>query len=93
MLNGDERRIVMYPCRNNTDMNFIAMHPDVESDGSSQEWNQSGSMDVLLKVFDGFSDDVRAVLRKAHPDTVKLWKLLDHEALPTVSFSGPCSWK
>jgi salicylate hydroxylase len=91
MLNGDERRIVMYPCRNNTDMNFVAMHPDVESDGSSQEWNQAGSIDVLLKVFDGFSDDVKAVLQKAHPDTVKLWKLLDHEALPTVSFLDSCS--
>jgi hypothetical protein len=86
MLNGDERRVVMYPCRNNTDMNFVAMHPDYESEGSSQEWNQAGSMDVLLKVFDGFSDDVKSVFRKAHPDTVKLWKLLDYEALSTVSF-------
>jgi len=85
MLSSDDRRLVMYPCRNNTEMNFVALHPDSESDGISEGWNEVGSKKVLLKVFDEFSDDVKALLQKAHPDTVKLWKLLDHEALPYVS--------
>lgn len=84
MLSSDDRRLVMYPCRNNTEMNFVALHPDSESDGTSEGWNEVGSKKVLLKVFDEFSDDVQALLQKAHPDTVKLWKLLDHEALPHV---------
>lgn len=24
---GDDRRLVMYPCENNTIMNFVAIHP------------------------------------------------------------------
>jgi hypothetical protein len=86
ILSSDDRRLVMYPCRNNTEMNFVALHPDSESDGTSERWNEVGSKKVLLKVFDEFSDDVKALFQKAHPDTVKLWKLLDHEALPHVSW-------
>jgi hypothetical protein len=85
MLSGTDRRLVLYPCRNNTEMNFVALHPDSESGGSSDEWNQAGSTEVLIKVFEQFSDDVEVLLRKAQPETVKLWKLLDHEALPFVS--------
>src|SRR6266542_903049 len=89
MINGDERRLVMYPCRQNTEMNFVAMHPDYESEGSSENWNQTGSLEVLLKVFNSFSEGVKALLRKARPETIKLWKLLDHDALPSVSYSAP----
>jgi len=28
---GDDRRIVMYPCRNNELLNFVCIHPDPES--------------------------------------------------------------
>lgn len=27
MFLGDDRRLVMYPCSNNTTMNFVAIHP------------------------------------------------------------------
>jgi hypothetical protein len=85
MINGDQRRMVMYPCRNNTELNFVALHPDSESSGSSEDWNAVGSKDSLLKVFEQFSDDIKALLSKANEDTVKVWKLLDLDPLSHVS--------
>jgi hypothetical protein len=87
MINGEERRLVMYPCRNNSELNFVAMAPDYEVAVSGEGWNQSGSSELLLKVHEGYSDDVKALLRKAQPSTIKLWKLLDHEPLPSVGSS------
>jgi len=77
--------MVMYPCRNNTELNFVALHPDAESSGTSDDWNAVGSKDTLLKVFDSFSNDIKTLLSKAHEDTVKVWKLLDLEPLSHVS--------
>ncbi|CZR51361.1 uncharacterized protein PAC_01236 [Phialocephala subalpina] len=86
MVYGEEGRLVLYPCRNNTELNFVAMIPDYESGAENNTgWNQAGSKAVLLRLFDGFSDDIKALLEKAPEDTVKLWKLLDHDALPTWS--------
>ncbi|KAH8679510.1 hypothetical protein BGZ60DRAFT_467666 [Tricladium varicosporioides] len=81
MISGNERRLVMYPCRSNTELNFVAMHPDNESEVMSEDWNEAGSKSTLLKVFEDYSDDVKALLEKVNPETLKLWKLLDLEAL------------
>lgn len=85
MISGNERRLVMYPCRSNTELNFVALHPDNESEVTSEDWNEAGSKPTLLKVFGDYSDDVKALLEKVNPETLKLWKLLDLEALDRVS--------
>lgn len=33
---GDDRRLIMYPCSNNTFMNFVAIHPSNISAGSNK---------------------------------------------------------
>jgi hypothetical protein len=81
LLYGEDRRVVVYPCRNNTELNFVALHPDEESGGSSETWDQSVSMESMLACFKKYPDDVKALLSKAAPETIKLWKLLDHEEL------------
>jgi len=35
---GDDRRVVMYPCNNNADLNFVLIHPDNESHAT---WSKS----------------------------------------------------
>jgi 2-polyprenyl-6-methoxyphenol hydroxylase-like FAD-dependent oxidoreductase len=80
LLYGSDRRIVIYPCRNNTLLNFVAMHPDEESEATA-DWDQTASKDKMLSCFSTFPDDVRALLSKASPLGVKLWKLLDHDEL------------
>jgi hypothetical protein len=33
---GDDRRLIMYPCSNNTFMNFVAIHPSSLSAGTNK---------------------------------------------------------
>ena len=87
ILYGNTRRIVIYPCRNNTELNFVCLHLDEESGINSDDWNQAVSKDLVLKVFDEYTDDVKALLAMMDPDGVKLWKLLDLPALDTVSLA------
>ncbi|KAL5351159.1 hypothetical protein ACLOAV_003010 [Pseudogymnoascus australis] len=81
LLYGTDRRIVIYPCRNNTLMNFVALHPDEETEAEGDDWDQAASKDTMLSCFSSYPEDVRTLLAKASAETIKLWKLLDHEEL------------
>ncbi|KAI9048073.1 hypothetical protein LZ554_007869 [Drepanopeziza brunnea f. sp. 'monogermtubi'] len=81
MLYGADRRIVVYPCKQNTYMNFVAMHPDEESEASRDDWDQQASKETMLRCFDSYPEDVKALLAKADPKGINLWKLLDHDEL------------
>ncbi|PQE15106.1 hypothetical protein CJF31_00007186 [Rutstroemia sp. NJR-2017a BVV2] len=76
-----DRRIVIYPCRKNTLLNFVAMHPEEETEASTEEWNQAASKETLLSCFKSFPEDMQILLSKASPESIKLWKLLDHDEL------------
>ena len=78
---SDDRRIVMYPTSNNELLNFVCIHPESESDASS-DWNNEGSLGVLLRIYKGFDDSVVALLAKADAKTLKVWKLLDMDEIP-----------
>ncbi len=47
------------------------------------EWNKQGSIDQLLAVYKNFSPAVVKLLGKAPPESLKVWKLLDMEVLPS----------
>ncbi|PYI23431.1 hypothetical protein BO99DRAFT_409037 [Aspergillus violaceofuscus CBS 115571] len=100
---GTYRRWVIYPCRyiykqypprrkgygNGTKMNFVCLHPDAESQHSTEVcirdldtdeppttgWDVSGSQDQLLKIYDEFSPAMKALLAMTDPDSIKLWRL------------------
>ncbi|KAH7018631.1 hypothetical protein B0J12DRAFT_746740 [Macrophomina phaseolina] len=84
--NGEYRRIVFYPCSNNTVMNCIAFVPSQEVGPIKKDlsgYNQSANKGKLIGHFDGFSSPVIRMLEKAPEDDVMLWDLLDMEVLPT----------
>lgn len=81
LLYGTDRRIVIYPCRNNTLINFAAMHPDEETEAEEEDWDQAASKSTMLSCFSSYPEDVQILLAKASAETIKLWKLLDHEEL------------
>lgn len=85
MIIGEDRRVVVYPCVNNTLLNFLLIHPSNESQSSSpsEGWNESGNKKRMLEIGSGFAPQVRALLEKAPEDTLKLWTLLDMDVLPT----------
>ncbi|KAK5130000.1 hypothetical protein LTR08_002555 [Meristemomyces frigidus] len=80
---AEDRRVVMYPCLNNTLMNFICIHPSKESetDITGGGWQETGSKDRMLDIFKDFHPSVKAIIEKA--EEPKLWKLLDMEPMPT----------
>ncbi|KAH7413208.1 hypothetical protein BKA64DRAFT_616922 [Cadophora sp. MPI-SDFR-AT-0126] len=81
LLYGEDRRIVVYPCKQNTQLNFVALHPDEESEASAEEWDQSASKELMLHCYRSYPEDVKALLAKAAPEGINLWKLLDHDEL------------
>lgn len=83
---GSDRRIVMYPTSNNTLLNFLAIHPDSESE-AGEDWNTSSSRESLLKIYKSFAPQFQAILGKADPDSLKLWKLWDMKNLPAWNHS------
>ncbi|CAH0054427.1 unnamed protein product [Clonostachys solani] len=87
---GKNRRLVVYPCRsayflfsNNTQLNFVCLHPDTENETSSEGWNNSTTIEHVLKTFREYCESIRTVLGMADPETIKLWRLWDHHALKT----------
>ncbi|KIW99960.1 uncharacterized protein Z518_10888 [Rhinocladiella mackenziei CBS 650.93] len=77
-----DRRVVMYPTSHNTLLNFVCIHPEEESE-ASDDWNTHATHDMLLNVYRDFDPAVQALIAKAKPDSLKLWKLLDMSTLPT----------
>ncbi|KAJ4154901.1 hypothetical protein LMH87_000174 [Akanthomyces muscarius] len=76
-----DRRIVMYPTRNNSLWNFVCILPDPTWDGADDSWNRSGSREDLLKAFEGFEERALTLLRMADPATLKVWRLMDMGAI------------
>ncbi|SPO06393.1 related to salicylate 1-monooxygenase [Cephalotrichum gorgonifer] len=80
---GNDRRIVMYPCCNNTMMNFVAIHPSELSGHKGEGWDIDGSKEILFEIFKDFGPAVRALLELADRTELKLWTLLDMAELPS----------
>lgn len=84
---GRDRRLVMYPCVNNTMLNFAAIHPSATSapatkSESKSTWSEEGSKSTLLEVFKDFGPVVQDLLGLVDSSGLKLWTLLDMEQLP-----------
>ncbi|TKA80578.1 hypothetical protein B0A49_00630 [Cryomyces minteri] len=79
---GTDRRIVMYPTSNNQTLNFVCIHPEIESNGG-EDWDQTGNVGKMLDIYRGFSPALLALIGKVDPETLKVWKLLDMEVIPT----------
>ncbi|KAJ4265119.1 hypothetical protein NW762_005365 [Fusarium torreyae] len=82
---GDDRRLIMYPCSDNTVMNFVAIHPSDLSAGSNKGggWGRGGSKDLLREIFSAFEPRVLGLLELVDPSELKLWTLLDMNRIST----------
>lgn len=78
-----DRRVVVYPTTNNGLLNFVCIHPESESEAGGDNWNTGGHKDQLLRIYKDFDPAMLALINKADPESLKVWKLLDMEVLPT----------
>lgn len=84
MAYGPDRRLVMYPTSDNTLLNFVCIHPESASAGSSTgDWNNKATKELLLEVYQDWHEDFRAILNKVDEKSLKVWRLLDMETLPS----------
>ncbi|RYP29683.1 hypothetical protein DL767_006635 [Monosporascus sp. MG133] len=81
---GPDRRVIMYPCDRNRQLNFVCIHPREESDpGRIDDWNTGGNKAKLLEVYRNFDPALLALLGMVEAGSLKVWELLDMDVLPT----------
>lgn len=88
MVFARDRRVVVYPTSDNTLLNFVCIHPTEESqiqsgEPGSADWQKDGNLSKMLEVYKDFEPAVLKLLGMAEEETLKVWELLDMEALPT----------
>jgi 2-polyprenyl-6-methoxyphenol hydroxylase-like FAD-dependent oxidoreductase len=79
---GSDRRVVLYPTTNNQLLNFVCIHPEAESE-AGDDWNMGGNVEKMCEIYKDFDPALLALLRGADPETLKVWKLLDMQVIPT----------
>lgn len=82
---GQNRRVIMYPCNQNRQLNFVCIHPREESEASksSDDWHTGTNRQTLLDVYKDFNDSLLQLIGMADPETLNVWELLDMDVLPT----------
>ncbi|KAJ5179520.1 FAD/NAD(P)-binding domain-containing protein [Penicillium capsulatum] len=96
---GKYRRMIIYPCRSvkhgcfpgsyidvssdNEELNFVGLHPANREEGELEGYQALSSKEHLLKVFEDFSPAMQSLLGMADPEAIRVWPLLDQQALGT----------
>ncbi|KAL5337705.1 FAD/NAD(P)-binding domain-containing protein [Aspergillus crustosus] len=72
---SEDRRLVVYPCREGRLLNVAGIHPSEisGSDVKDASWLSGGSLEELIEVYQDFSPELQAMCRKA--EDLKLWSL------------------
>ncbi|TGO27314.1 hypothetical protein BPAE_0044g00490 [Botrytis paeoniae] len=93
---GTDRRVIVYPTSSNSLLNFVCLHPDAlsESTDNGEGWGKGGNKENLLRIYEGWDEDMLELLRMAPlsdasdtnaTDTLKVWRLLDMHSLPNFT--------
>lgn len=79
---SNDRRMVIYPCRNGELLNVVAIHPASESsDVGKSSWLTTGSIEELQHVYRDFGPHLRELCAMA--EDLKLWELSSRAPPPT----------
>jgi 2-polyprenyl-6-methoxyphenol hydroxylase-like FAD-dependent oxidoreductase len=81
---GKDRRIVMYPCASNTQMNVAVLFPSelLPSTDEANLWQRPGRKSDLLDICKDFDPRVLDALDRVDESELKTWTLLDLEKVP-----------
>ncbi|EIN09046.1 FAD/NAD(P)-binding domain-containing protein [Punctularia strigosozonata HHB-11173 SS5] len=71
-------RMVLYPCRNLTLLNCVAIMPDIAE--STESWSQEGDPAQMREFFKEYPEFCRKIVALA--DKCRLWQLRDQDPLP-----------
>lgn len=80
VIDGGDRRIICYPCRGKSLVNFVCCLPDSELNEISEEkWSARGDVAKLVKSFESFSPVYQKLLSQG--TEAGLWQLRDQDPL------------
>lgn len=79
----EDRRLVVYPCRQGRLLNCGGFFPPGPADkaGNDASWHNSASVSDLVDTFRGFGEDLLELCKMA--EDVKLWSLASRNPAPT----------
>ncbi|KAL4804580.1 FAD/NAD(P)-binding domain-containing protein [Aspergillus unguis] len=81
---GSMRRLVWYPCANNTMQNFVLIYEDKHTDDHEREdWDQSADIKDVMTHFQDFHPNFLKIIKKA--TNIKRWPLLYRDPLSHFS--------
>ena len=76
---GEQKHIIQYGVRGRTVINYVAI---VATDEWTEEgWNRSADVSEVVETFDGWHEDVLALLKATPPDNCYKWGLYDREPI------------
>jgi salicylate hydroxylase len=71
---SQDRRLVLYPCREGKLLNVVAMHPSSQNPSAAESsWLAGGNLEDLLLTYSSFCEPLLEVCRMA--EDLKLWSL------------------
>ncbi|KAI2821722.1 hypothetical protein CBS133816_9499 [Aspergillus niger] len=79
---GGDRRLVAYPCSDNTMFNLCAFLPTAEAGDAAEGWQAVGNKSALVDGFSEFSPEVKELVHGAD-ENLKVWELFDMKSLPS----------
>ena len=77
-----DRRIIMYPCENNSLMNFVAFVPNEATNVTDPDWHQRDNNYAVFKAFKSFFPAARWLLLYL-PNELRTWHLYDMKTMST----------
>lgn len=89
---GEEKRIVIYPCRRGELLNFACIHPDAARDGveSEEEWDANSTVASLTAAYSDFDTVFLRIFSLLSDADVKLWQLKDRGPIETWIRGNVC---
>ncbi|PHH87260.1 hypothetical protein CDD83_9113 [Cordyceps sp. RAO-2017] len=91
-----DRRVIVYPARDGRLLNVVCIHPDDpdrwDGDGAAgrETWNESSTRAGLLSLYAGFDERALALMGLADESTLRVWRLMDMDALPAWHVGRLC---
>ncbi|PQE23110.1 FAD binding domain protein [Rutstroemia sp. NJR-2017a WRK4] len=79
----NDRRIIMYPCVDNTMYNCGGFIPRAEIPDEIFGWSHIASKEKLIQSYKGMGQEVEQLLALTPEDGLHIWELLDMDFLPT----------
>ncbi|PWY88262.1 FAD/NAD(P)-binding domain-containing protein [Aspergillus heteromorphus CBS 117.55] len=76
---GEYRKLVIYPCRNNTGLDFVCLYLYTKSEHDIEGRDVVGWHDSLIQAYETFAPALKSLIGLADPASIKVCLMLDRD--------------